>query len=432
MRKRLAQFLSAYLRDRRGNVAMIFALALIPTVYLAGMGVDYGLAAQRQTQLNAFADAAVLAAVTPAMMVQSNSAAIAAATNTFNAQANAMPGITYSPSGLSVTVTNNGALRTVKVTYTATSTNTFPSVLGQSTIQLSGTASATGGMQPNIDFYVLADDSPSMAIAATQAGINTMVAATPSQGGCAFACHETHPSTDNLGNPGGEDNYTLARNLGVTLRIDLVAQAIQNLTATATSTMAKYNSSYRMGVYTFDYQLNTVATLNSNLSSVQSAASGIGALITYANGYLTKSNNNNDTDTSFDAGFNGINKVMPNPGSGTTNAGDTPQEVLFVVTDGVEDENVSGSRVQSVMNTALCTTIKNRGIRIAVLYTEYLPLPTNGWYNSYIAPFQSNIGPTLQACASPGLYYEVQTGGDISAALTSLFQAAVQSAYLSQ
>ena len=30
--------------------------------------------------------------------------------------------------------------------------------------------------------------------------------------------------------------------------------------------------------------------------------------------------------------------MMPNPGKGTNVAGDTPQEVLFIVTDGVEDE----------------------------------------------------------------------------------------------
>jgi hypothetical protein len=60
------------------------------------------------------------------------------------------------------------------------------------------------------------------------------------------------------------------------------------------------------------------------------------------------------------------------------------------------------------------------------------PLPTNAWYNQYISPFQPNIGPTLQSCASPGLYSKVQTGGDISAALANLFQYAVQSAYLSQ
>jgi hypothetical protein len=70
-----------------------------------------------------------------------------------------------------------------------------------------------------------------------------------------------------------------------------------------------------------------------------------------------------------------IISIMPYPGGGTRIAGDTPQEVLFFVTDGVEDEIVNGSRVQSLMDPSYCTTIKNRGIRIAVLYTTYLPLP---------------------------------------------------------
>ena len=117
-------------------------------------------------------------------------------------------------------------------------------------------------------------------------------------------------------------------------------------------------------------------------------------------------------------------------GSGTNVTGDTPQEVLFFVSDGVEDESISGGRHQSVMDPAACTTIKNRGIRIAVLYTEYLPLPTNNWYNTYIAPFQAQIGPTLQNCASPGLYFEVKTDQDISSAMIALFQKAIATARL--
>jgi hypothetical protein len=70
-----------------------------------------------------------------------------------------------------------------------------------------------------------------------------------------------------------------------------------------------------------------------------------------------------------------INSIMPYPGDGTRIAGDTPQEVVFFVTDGAEDETVNGSRVQSLMDPSCCTTIKNRGIRIAVLYTTYLPPP---------------------------------------------------------
>jgi hypothetical protein len=148
---------------------------------------------------------------------------------------------------------------------------------------------------------------------------------------------------------------------------------------------------------------------------------------------------------------------MPNPGTGTSNTGDTPQEVVFLVTDGVEDKVVTSKsscsqttvsmpsasqfRCQQPFDTTWCTTVKNRGIRIAVLYTEYLALPTDGWYVNYdgvagggIAPFNSPgpstglIATNLQSCASPGLFYDVATGGDISAALQNLFQLVVASA----
>jgi hypothetical protein len=130
--------------------------------------------------------------------------------------------------------------------------------------------------------------------------------------------------------------------------------------------------------------------------------------------------------------MNSINSIMPNPGNGTNQAGDSPQEVMFFVTDGVEDQMSGSSRIQSLMDPSYCTTIKNRGIRIAVLYTTYLPLPTNAWYNQYIAPFQPNIGPNLQSCASPGLYFQVSTDQDISAAMVALFNKAVATAHLTK
>src|SRR5205085_975317 len=129
-------------------------------------------------------------------------------------------GVSYSPSNLTVTVTSSGGTRTVKVTYTATSANNFGGFLGQTNWTIGGTSTSSATQAPNIDFYLLLDNSPSMAIAATTAGINTMVANTSSQGGCAFACHQSNPGADNLGNPGGVDNYQLAKNLGVTTRID--------------------------------------------------------------------------------------------------------------------------------------------------------------------------------------------------------------------
>ena len=67
-----------------------------------------------------------------------------------------------------------------------------------------------------------------------------------------------------------------------------------------------------------------------------------------------------------------------------------------------------------------------------MLYTEYLPLPTNSWYNDWIAPFQSDIEPNIESCASPGLFFQVTTDGDITAAMQTLFQEAISSARLSQ
>jgi Flp pilus assembly protein TadG len=428
----IAGLLRRFAKDEMANVAIIFGLALVPIIFLTGMGVDYTLAVDRQAQLDSVADSAALAAVTPTMMAQSVSTATAAAKNTFNAQASAIANINYNANNVTVSIATSGAVRTVTVSYTGASQNTFPNVLGMTSIPIGGSSQATAGLAPNIDFYLLLDDSPSMAIAATQSGINTMVSNTSSQGGCAFACHESHPSSDGLGNPGGEDNYTLARNLSVTLRIDLLRQAAQNLMSTAQTTETSNTASYRMATYTFDVNFNTIGALTSNLSTAETEAGNITLLEVYANSWLTSGNDNNDTDTNYDLAMQSINTIMPNPGSGTNTKGDTPQEVLFFVTDGVEDELVSGNRQQSLMDNGWCTTIKNRGIRIAVLYTTYLPLPTNSWYNTYISPFQANIGSTLESCASPGLYFQVQTGGDISAAMADLFQLAVQSAYLSK
>ncbi|HEY1735579.1 MAG TPA: pilus assembly protein, partial [Methylovirgula sp.] len=187
----------------------------------------------------------------------------------------------------------------------------------------------------------------------------------------------------------------------------------------------------------FDYAFNTIQTLTSNMTTAQNSAGNMALLEVYQQNWLTQSQMQknqttaagyNDTDTDFSDAMSSINGVMPTPGGGTNETGDSPQEVLFLVTDGVEDAMVSGSRVQALMDTSWCTTVKNRGIRIAVLYTQYLPLPTDNWYSTYISPFQSQIASNMQGCASPGLFTQVTTDSDISAALTALFNTAVATA----
>jgi Flp pilus assembly protein TadG len=406
--------LQRLVRDQDGSLTPMFALTLVPILGLVGITVDYTQSAARKAMLDTVADAASLAAVTPAMLASTDQTSIDTATTVFNSQASRVKGV--GPISLSVTTSDSGLTRTVTVSYQTTSSALFGGYTGRSSLPLSGSSQASATVPPNIDFYLLLDNSPSMAIAATTAGINTMVNNTPDQ--CAFGCHESDTAPN--------DYYGLARSLGVTLRMDLLTQAVQNLMGTAQSTATSNNATYRAGIYTFNIGFNTVTPLTSALSTAQAQAANVQLYeVPYQNW-------SNDAITNYTNAMTQINTIMPNPGGGTRTAGDTPQEVLFIVTDGVEDQMVNGSRVQSLMSNSYCTTIKNRGIRIAVLYTTYLPLPTNSWYNSYIKPFQTQIGPTLQSCASPGLYFQVSTDQDISGALAQLFNIAVQTAHLTR
>ena len=421
--------LGRFLADTRGNIAIIAACLAAPMLFLAGMGIDYGFASTRASQLQAYADAAALAAVTPRMMAQATAAGRDAAQDMFDAQSATLADVRDVVPNVIVETT--GTRRTVTVSYTANYVTNFPGFLGE-TMQLAGSATATSALAPRIDFHLLLDASPSMAIAATQQGIDRMVANTPSQGGCAFGCHQIQPQADNLGNPGGIDNYQLARNLGVTLRMDLVRQAAIDLMSTAQESAAANNATYRAAIYTFHYQVETLRRLTSNLRNAERAAGRVEMLRVCRNNHRVCGIRTDDTDTDLDLAMQTVNATMPDPGSGTNRADDRPQAVLFLVSDGLHDAMVGGRRVISTMNTAHCETIKSRGIRVAVLYTEYLPLPTNWFYNANIAPFQATIAPTMARCASPGLFFQVTTGDDISAALQALFHEAIRTSFLSR
>ncbi len=422
-------------RHDDGAMALFVALASVPIIFAVGAGVDYSAANMAKAKLQAVADAAALAAVDHTEITDTSTNAQTVATTVFNSEATNLKNVTIN--NVTVTVTDGSAGRTAVVSYSATKTNTFMGVMGIQTTTVNGTATAQAGLSVNINFYLLLDNSPSMDIAATSAGIQTMVNNTSAQGGCAFACHESDPAADNLGNPNGEDNYTLAQKLGVVTRIQNLASATQSMATTAAATEGSNTSQYQMAIYTFaNNGLSTIQALTSNLATAKTAAGNINVLEVYKNNWLTSTNNNSDMDTNFETAMSQINGIMPNPGLGTPTS--TPQEVLFIVSDGVDDEAntscsqpLSGSnRCQQPFNTAWCTTIKNRGIQIAVLYTEYLPLTTNSWYNSWVAPYQSQIAANMESCASTGMFFQVTTDGDITAAMQALFGQAIATARL--
>jgi Flp pilus assembly protein TadG len=379
----MLHLLDTFRRQTSGNVAITFALMLIPIVGMVGAAIDYSNASRIRTWLIAAADAASVGAVVKSSAVMTAAAAMSGdgpipvgameAINIFNAQIAGKNGFKLNSVTAKVNKSKNAVTSTVQ--FSADVPTFVLGALGRKTFNVGSTSTAANGMPPFIDFYLLLDNTPSMGVAATPADIDRMVKNTPDQ--CAFACH-------NLDDP--KNNY---------------------------------------------YQL--INALTSSLSSAKSAAKNIDLMTIPYQGY------NKDQCTNFEDVMTDINKVIANPGSGASAS--SPQKYLFFVSDGVADFNNPGScsqptdstgRCQQPIDLAVCTAIKGRGIKIAVLYTTYLPLPTNPYYNKWIAPFVKKIGPAMESCASPGLYFEVSPSEGISDAMNALFQKALAQARLTK
>ncbi|GAC1570167.1 MAG: pilus assembly protein [Novosphingobium sp.] len=223
--------------DRGGNVMVMLAFGLIPLTFAIGFGIDYSRAQKMQTDLNSIADAAVLAAVDPAMLCQSSATAKAAATGMFNAQVSGLTDL----AGVTPTVTVNpassaagcaGSLRTATVAYTASVRNVFSSILGSPTLTVSGSASSDASQPPSINFYVAMDVSPSMLLPTTTTGIANLKNGVIWSGagafgwpvvGCTFACHSQNSHTWNYGNfvrdTNGNALYTTGFDTGTMYRV---------------------------------------------------------------------------------------------------------------------------------------------------------------------------------------------------------------------
>lgn len=419
--KTIAGRLGAFAGDRAGGVLPFFAFALVPLIGLGGGFADYARAMSVRTQLNAAADAAALAAVGQIVMTKPLADAKAEGERFFDGDSAKYKSML---SSRTVTVTANGLRRSVEVTYTAAVPVYFMNLFGITKIDVAGRASSTGMRAPYIDFYLMLDNSPSMGVAATQADIDTMVANTSDK--CAFACHD-------LSN--ANNYYKKAKKLNVQMRIDVVRQASQQLMDTAKTT-ATLPGQYRMAAYTLGpscdgKKLTEIQPITSDLTAAKSATGKID-LMTIPHDQFDK-----DQCTDLNQAMTAMNGVISSTGDGSSPA--SPQKVMYFVSDGVADyanpqcsrKKVSGTRCQEPIDISFCKAIKDRGIQIAVLYTTYLPLPTNSWYNDWIKPFSADIPKKMEACASPGLFFEVSINQGIAEAMNALFQRVVSKAYLS-
>jgi Flp pilus assembly protein TadG len=199
--RRLWTRIGAFGTDRRGNTAIIFALAALPLVSAVGCVVDYSMASAIQTKLQAAADAATLASisnnspiVTTAKSMTGSGTVSGSATylqNFYGTETSAFSGVTYSGS-----VTKSGQTLSSTMTFSQQVPTSFMKILGYSNITVSGTSKASFSLPVYINFYLMLDVSGSMSFPSTSAEQARLMAVNPDDyaiypGGCTFACHFT-------------------------------------------------------------------------------------------------------------------------------------------------------------------------------------------------------------------------------------------------
>ena len=251
------------------------------------------------------------------------------------------------------------------------------------------------------------------------------------------------------------DSYWYALNQGIRLRVTDERSAVKDLMSLAQSYADLNKRVYHAGVYTFDHSTNfkTIMAMPnpstaSNLAAVSAAADNIGVVTVndkQGNGCPPTSctSGNRYLFTSFKTMLDNMGKALPaKSGQGSNEPGDTPQAYLFLVTDGMSDEDIGSGRTRAPMQQAQvdqCNAIKSqRGVKIAILYTEYTVAsiqddePNQREMARKAIEDDPTIAQRLTACASPDLMYTVKTDESISAALQALFAKAIANARLNK
>ncbi len=436
-----------FARAEQGNVAIIFALTLFPMMAMMGLGVDVARTMSARTALQIAADSAALSAATEAeatLQAGGNTAAaqyagVLAGQQVFYANATKVGRWLGAVPVPSVQVNPGSANITAFVSFSTPVPTVFGKIFGVTTFKTSGNAASSLSLPKYLNISVVTDISQSMGLAATAAGQSQLASLT---GGCEFGCHVYQN-----GQTGLLPYEFQAHAAGIQLRIDVIRQATQNMIQTAKqlATLTPYIS---FGLYTLQggngttdqygqkadgKPLTTLASPSTNYTTLYAAAGNLD---------LGDNNGNGIGDTDYGDAMTALTSTVPASGSG---ASGSPQQFIFLMTDGVEDVWASsqsncpagtmgwnGSHCTLPFNSSMCASLKSNGVTIGVIYTTYLPIPGEGSYETLVAPFVNQLAPNLQACASPGYFYQASDANDIQVAINALFAKAIGQGVLTQ
>lgn len=535
--------------DRRGAIAVVFALAALAFLMIVGLAIDFAGSVAAKTNLEMAADAGVFAGVTSAVTLLATDPDFlakgqAAGNQRFVAQAG-QAALALGPTGsLELACSDSVCAANSKIdatlNWSATYQPFFAKLFGSPVWALSGVSrSSVQVPAPYLNVELMLDVSPSMAIGATSEdmavletqspcdpsnalyylGSNwTLNATTPvawsipdgwvegyaggywsefsledyanytcqnytgippcpvptpaglsyptfpatgqnagpsCQGAlpmtngqyplagppCAFSCHWDGARPAGSGN----DLWAMARKYGVTLRLDLLKNAINGvINQMALQSQKLLNApdgNLGIGIFTFAAGLTqvypTVASKSwkmeagnvldgTALETVGTPGTPASPQDTGVQPFLAMREYVYNNATYFIDSMNQLAQQLTKAGDGTTAI--APRKVLFLVTDGFEDDEYG----RFAMPYSECQQFKDLGYTVYVLYTPYYPV-LHTWYlnggfdRSVVEGNGTNsITYNLQACASaPSDYIEASDSADISAALQTFLKQAL-------
>ena len=425
---------------KRGSVVILTAICAPVLFLIVGFSIDYAYASYLNHRLANASDSAVLTAVS-----QSAASAVGGYANTTGLQAYGtrvfnenLRDLSLSNVSFSLTVAQNTStlLVTASASYTYNVPVFFGALIGRTTFPVSGSLTAKAQPPTYINYYLLVDVSNSMGIGATQADMTALYNKLKSKGfvqngetGCVFACHNA--------NAGSSYTYTtesVARDIGITLRIDSAVTAIQSI-ITSAAAIAGTTKNISFGIYLLQ---DGASSTNGVVKLVDPPSANYSNLITLSS--AIDLGNNSGTlsfgDTDLQKELTTFNTLLPANGTGASAA--SPLNYVFLITDGVVDNFTSPlpycvAACVGPINASWCTGIKAKAT-LGVIYTTYLPIWLNNdsttktyelLYSSSvfnIPSFASQISPNLQSCAtSTDYFFEASDGPSITTQMQALF-----------
>jgi hypothetical protein len=364
--------LSAWLRCRRGNVAIIFGLSLLPLILAAGGALDLLKAVTKRTAMMHALDNGALAAAKVALTQK------LAGDPDWQDKGRDAGAFYLSPYSTIKDMIYNGKpvynveknQMTAYLWFSLLVPTNFLKVVGIPGIRITGEANATIGSSRYLDLHIVVDNSGSMGIGAESKDIDINVKTLT----CSFACH--YPASDN--------NPQKARAAGSTLRIDVVRNALKSALQAAEQQIGPQGQErVRVAVYTLSNSLTRVLELDSNLDNVLNAIDKID---------LTSDINQGGTNVTWS--LKQLADLLNKAGNGKTK--DKPSGTVILVTDGVQDsvyETVAegknppdidpnfetfepqsflkGLKVQG-LDPAACQPLKAKGYDVMTLEAKYV------------------------------------------------------------